>query len=76
MRWSVNAHLVVEFINYILTQYKGRNAWKFLIGCTLSGLVSFLSEAWGGHISDWEFTKRSGLFDLFQDGDMIMAYRG
>ena len=41
--------------------------------CIPSGLVSFVLYAWGGQISEWELTEKSGHFDLC---DLTMADRG
>ncbi|CAN7985945.1 unnamed protein product [Ixodes pacificus] len=62
------------------SQYKHHNTLKFLIGICRSGGISYISQSWGGggggRVSDLELRKRSGFFDLVQEGDFIMADRG
>ena len=58
------------------SNYKHHTTFKFLVGITPSGVISFVSEAWGGRGSDKEITEFSGILDLLQEGDCVMADKG
>lgn len=59
--------------------YKHKNTLKTMIGCTPRGLVSYVSDAYGGSTSDREIIERSDLCKsttMFEKKDVIMADRG
>ena len=47
-----------------------------LIGISPSGIITFVSKLYAGSISDKELTRCSGIMDLLQPGDSVMANRG
>lgn len=55
--------------------YKNTNTLKALVGITPSGSVCFISDLYGGSISDKEITSKSGLINKLQRGDEVMADR-
>lgn len=56
--------------------YKNRNTVKTLIGATPSGLISYISPAYGGSTSDRQIVERSSLPQICSAGDSIMADKG
>ncbi|XP_033739899.1 uncharacterized protein LOC117327155 [Pecten maximus] len=56
--------------------YKNRNTIKVLVGTTPGGLVSYLSPAYGGSVSDRQIVERSNLASICDPGDSIMADKG
>ncbi|XP_035252910.1 uncharacterized protein LOC118216022 [Anguilla anguilla] len=58
------------------SHYKSHNTVKFLVGISPTGAITFLSRVWGGRASDKVIIKNSGLIDLLEQGDHVMADRG
>ena len=58
------------------SHYKNHNTLKALIGITPSGAIIFISHLYGENISDKKLTQMSGLLNLLEPRDAIMADRG
>lgn len=56
--------------------YKNRNTAKVVVGITPSGLVSYVSQAYGGSASDRQIVERSDLMQLTDPGDELMVDKG
>ena len=58
------------------SQYKHHNTIKFLIGISPQGIISFISKAWGGRVSDKYLTEHSDFLKNILPGDVVLADRG
>ena len=58
------------------SSYKNDNTFKVLVGISPGGAITFVSKLYPGSISDKMLTKKSGLLDLLEKGDSVMADRG
>ena len=58
------------------SNYKHRNTVKLLIGITPNGIISFISPSWTGMVSDKEIVRATGLVDILQEEDAVMADKG
>ena len=56
--------------------YKHHNTIKFLIGITPQGVISFISSAWCGRVSDKYLTEHSNFLKHLLPGDLVLADRG
>ncbi|XP_068084300.1 uncharacterized protein [Anabrus simplex] len=56
--------------------YKNCNTVKVLIGINPSGFVCFISDAYGGSVSDRQLFIKSNIIDLLEEGDSVMVDRG
>ena len=58
------------------SNYKHHNTAKYLIGVTPQGVISFISNGYGGRASDKTITETCGILDHLVPGDVILADRG
>ena len=49
---------------------------KVLLGVNPQGVVSFVSKAWRGHVSDKFLTGQRGILGKLLPGDIVLADRG
>jgi hypothetical protein len=49
---------------------------KYLVSCTPDGLITFISEGYGGRCSDFTIVEDSGFLDKLSPGALVMADRG
>ena len=58
------------------SRYKSDFTIEFMTGVTPGGMISFVSKAYGGKISEDAIFKQSNILYLFEKGDAIMVDKG
>lgn len=58
------------------SSYKHHNTVTFLIGITPQGTVSYISNAWGGRVTDKYLTENLAFWIKILPGDLVLADRG
>ena len=58
------------------SQYKHANTVKILLAISPQGVTSFVSDSWGGRVSDKHLTRESGFLKKLLPGDVVLADRG
>ncbi|CAG0905965.1 unnamed protein product, partial [Cyprideis torosa] len=60
----------------IYSHYKSRYTFKALVAIAPNGTVTFVSELYGGSVSDKVIVMKSGFLDLLESGECILADKG
>ena len=72
--YSVSVQPPIKGIYIVILNYQ--TTIKILPGITLQGLVSFVSEPCGDHVSDRYLREQCGMLDKLLPGDVVSADRG
>lgn len=65
-----------KFHQATFSTHKNKTTLKVLVGATPGGLISYISPAYGGSVSDRAIVERYDLIKKCDPGDSIMADRG
>ena len=69
----IEAPSLPELQQMTFSSYKNRNTFKGLVGISPGGAVTLVSSLFPGSIMDKQLTRRSGLLELLERGDCVMA---
>ena len=58
------------------SQYKQSNTVKILLAMSPQGVTTFVSDSYGGRVSDKHLTCESGILKKLLPGDLLLADRG
>ena len=58
------------------SSYKHYHSLKVLIGIAPNGIITFISQAYGGRITDSQLTVHCGILDKLESGDAVMCDKG
>nr|XP_029736119.1 uncharacterized protein LOC115270923 [Aedes albopictus] len=58
------------------SKYKNTNTFKTLVAIDEQGVILFVSNIFGGCVSDNRIVEMSGIVDLLSEGDFVLADRG
>ena len=58
------------------SNYKHKNTVKVLLGIAPQGVISFVSDTWGGRVSDKHLTEHCGILKKLLPGDIVLADGG
>ena len=65
-----------ELQQMTFSNYKNCNTCRALIGISSSGAITFISKLFSRSIFDKELTRQSGILELLEPGDSVMADKG
>ena len=61
---------------HFVASYKNHNTFKALVGISPDSAITFVASLYPGCISDKQLTRKSGILDLLEEGDSVLADRG